>query len=195
MEQTVKPVEESSYVSASEKRNEVLKKALDGLMDPVYGMSDEEKAAYRNRVMAKLKDGKDLTAEEMNYLKLHDPDMYRTAMRVKNKKELLKEQLKRCRTKAQVNMLIGQVISAVSKEDPDRQYLVAGLRYIAEKFKKSSRYARLPETEEEITKKKKKELLFLPEEKDSSDEEDKWIKTFAVLKELMDQEPDFQMVE
>ena len=188
-------VEESCLASAAEKRNEVLKKALDELMDPVSGMSDEEKSAYRNRVMAKLKEGKDLTAEEMNYLKLHEPDLYRTAMRVKNKKELLKEQLKRCRSKAQVNMLIGQVIGGISKEDPDRQFLVAGIRYVAEKFKKSSRYARLPETEEEAEKKKKKEVFKLPEDEDTKKEEDTWMKTFAVLKELMDQQPDFQMVE
>lgn len=174
-----------------ERRNAIYKKALEDLMDPAAGMSEEEKTAYKNRILAKLRDGKSLTSEEMNYLRAHEPALYRTAVRVKNKKEILKEQLKHCRSKQQADMVISQTIRAVSDQDPDKQYVIAGLRRVADKFRKSSRYARLPETDEKARKKKQKQqIVFVNKEK--WEEEDEW-EDMTPIRELLDELPTFDV--
>ena len=52
------------------------------LLSPACGMTDEEKTAYLNRIMAKLKSGKKLTAEEITaaetaQTRLHDIKQYK----------------------------------------------------------------------------------------------------------------------
>ena len=75
-------------------------------------------------------------------------------MRVKTAKQQLKEQLRHCKSKQEANTLIVRAISRISDKDPDKTYLTAGLRKVAEEFKKSFRYARLPETNDQKKDKK-----------------------------------------
>lgn len=49
------------------------------LLSPACGMTEEEKAAYLAKIMAKLKSGKKLTAEEMRFLQAEDPALYQQA--------------------------------------------------------------------------------------------------------------------
>ena len=70
-------------------KNKIWQDAIEALIDPTYGMDEEESAAYMGRIMAKLKSGKNLTQEELNYLSLHNQQLYTTALRVKYQKEAL----------------------------------------------------------------------------------------------------------
>ena len=88
-------------------------------------------------------------------------------MRVKTAKQQLKEQLRHCKSKQEANTLIARAISRISDKDPDKTYLTAGLRKVAEEFKKSFRYARLPETNDQ--KKGKKARGKKKQDKNSSD--------------------------
>lgn len=63
--------------------NRIWQDTIEALIDPSYGMDEEEETDYLNKIMAKLKSGKDLTSEELNYLKLHNSQLYMTALRVK----------------------------------------------------------------------------------------------------------------
>ena len=76
--------------------------------------------------------------------------------RVKIAKQQLKEQLRHCKSKQEANSLIVRSISRISDKDPDKTYLTAGLREVAEEFKKSFRYARLPETNDQKKAKRAK---------------------------------------
>ena len=67
--------------------NRIWQDTIEALIDPSYGMDEEEETDYLNKIMAKLKSGKDLTSEELNYLKLHNSQLYMTALRVKYKKQ------------------------------------------------------------------------------------------------------------
>jgi len=49
-------------------KNKIWQEAIEALIDPAYGMDEEESAAYMGKIMAKLKSGKNLTQEELNYL-------------------------------------------------------------------------------------------------------------------------------
>lgn len=134
----------------------VWKSVIEELMDPAKGMDQEEERAYAARIESKLKRGKKLTAKEMDYLRVYNPELYKAALRVKMRKEQLEQQLKNCRSKEEAADVARRAFSGISKEDPHRAFLVAGLNETIRQFKKSSAYARLPQTEEPDRKRKKR---------------------------------------
>lgn len=150
------------------------------MTDITSGMSEEEKQDYEKKIRAKLQRGANLSVEELNYLRIHNPELYRSAMRVKTAKQQLKEQLRHCKSKQEANTLIARAISRISDKDPDKTYLTAGLRKVAEEFKKSFRYARLPETNDQ--KKDKKARGKKKQDKNSSD-------MFGSLLQMLTPEP------
>lgn len=145
-----------SVQSVEEREQNIWKKVCEQLTDITSGMSEEEKQDYEKKIRAKLQRGANLSAEELNYLRIHNPELYRSAMRVKTAKQQLKEQLRHCKSKQEANTLIGRAISRISDKDPDKTYMTAGLREVAEEFKKSFQYARLPETNDQKKAKRAK---------------------------------------
>ncbi|MCI9080388.1 MAG: hypothetical protein HFH68_16025 [Lachnospiraceae bacterium] len=135
-------------------KNKIWQEAIEALIDPSYGMDEEESAAYMGKIMAKLKSGKNLTQEELNYLSLHNQQLYMTALRVKYQKEALKNRLKNCRSKEEAQEVIDNAIGGVNKDDPDKEYLIAGFREVEKEFKKSGNYSRLPDKDEKSERKK-----------------------------------------
>ena len=112
-------------------------------------MSEEEKQDYEKKIRAKLQRGANLSVEELNYLRIHNPELYRSAMRVKTAKQQLKEQLRHCKSKQEANTLIVRAISRISDKDPDKTYPYSGIaqsrRRIQEKLPVMS-YCRKPTT-------------------------------------------------
>lgn len=148
------PMTNGSVQGVQEREQDIWKKVCEQLTDISSGMSEEEKQDYEKKIRAKLQRGANLSVEELNYLRIHNPELYRSAMRVKTAKQQLKEQLRHCKSKQEANTLIVRSISRISDKDPDKTYLTAGLRKVAEEFKKSIRYARLPETNDRKKDKK-----------------------------------------
>lgn len=143
------PNDERERTGRTGERTGYMEKVCEQLTDITSGMSEEEKQDYEKKIRAKLQRGANLSVEELNYLRIHNPELYRSAMRVKTAKQQLKEQLRHCKSKQEANTLIAWTISRISDKDPDKTYLTAGLRKVAEEFKKSFRYARLPETNDQ----------------------------------------------
>lgn len=169
-----------SVQGVQEREQDIWKKVCEQLTDITSGMSEEEKQDYEKKIRAKLQRGANLSVEELNYLRIHNPELYRSAMRVKTAKQQLKEQLRHCKSKQEANTLIVRSISRISDKDPDKTYLTAGLRKVAEEFKKSIRYARLPETNDQ--KKDKKAHGKKKQDKNSSD-------MFGSLLQMLTPEP------
>lgn len=152
--------------------NEIWRDTIEAIIDPSYGMDEEEESCYLNKIMTKLKNGKNLTSEELNYLKLHNPQLYMTALRVKYKKQAVENQLKHCKSKEEAQEVIDCAIGGIGKDDPDKEYLIAGIRETEKEFKESKYYKRLPEKKEESERKKIKDYLYNKNNnKDSDDEE------------------------
>jgi len=126
-----------SVQGVQEREQDIWKKVCEQLTDITSGMSEEEKQDYEKKIRAKLQRGANLSVEELNYLRIHNPELYRSAMRVKTAKQQLKEQLRHCKSKQEANTLIVRSISRISDKDPDKTYLTAGLRKVAEEFKKN----------------------------------------------------------
>lgn len=146
-------------LGGSTKRTEasIWKEVIENLIDPTTGMEEPERKNYENKIIQKMKTGKRLTSEELDYLRIHNPDLYRTAMRVENARKALRTKLKSCKSKEEVQQTISvqmEVLQAM-KDDPDREYMTAMVKEEIQKFKKSSAYARLPLKREEGKEKSK----------------------------------------
>lgn len=169
----------------------VWKSVIEEMIDPASGMSEEEIKEYESKIQAKLKRGKKLTAKEMDFLRIHNPDLYRTALRIQLRKQQMEQQLKSCRSKAEAAEVARRSITSISAEDPDKEYLVAGLSETMRQFKKSSAYARLPQTEERDQRKKKRGRINNFEEKTEDDKG----REITPIQELLDILPTFDAMQ
>lgn len=169
----------------------VWKSVIEEMIDPVSGMDDEEIKEYEAKIAAKLKRGKKLTAKEMEFLRQHNPGLYRTAMRVQLRKQQMEQQLKSCRSKAEAAEVARRSIAGISSEDPDKEYLVAGLSETMRQFKKSSAYARLPQTDERDQRKKRRGKINHFEEKAEDDRG----REITPIQELLDILPTFDAMQ
>ena len=114
--------------------------------------AEEKKQQKLQHIMNKLKHGKKLTAQEMEFLKMNYPDAYQRALRVQKMAEMLENQLKHAKSKQEANGYIAAAIGGVSDDDPDKEYLVAAYNEISKEFHHSSAYHRLPDTIEDAKK-------------------------------------------
>lgn len=193
MNQSRMAAEESKqpHLTIRQKQNAIWQSAIQDLIDPASKMDEEEEKEYMRRIMAKLKSGKKLTSDELNYLKIHDHALYLTAMRVQLAKERLETQLKNCKSKEEVNEVISFTFGGISDKDPDKEYMMAGLNETIQKFKKNSQYARLPETTKTHGEKKKKNAHTFKDKK----EDDELFKNITPIQELLDELPTFDVMQ
>lgn len=97
---------------------------------------------------AKLKAGKELTPSELEYLKVHDPDLYSKAMTVTQEREAYKSSLRQCRTRNEAVKLHGQaltrVLHGIKNGDPDEAIMRANaIQDTHRQFLQSDEYASL----------------------------------------------------
>lgn len=119
--------------------------------------SEEEKTKQINRITAKLKAGKRLTAQEKAFLQKYAPALYQTAKKVELQREALKNQLEHAKSKEEANEIIGNALGGISNKDPDKEYIVAAIMDEEKEFKSSDAYKGLPATKEEAKKEKNKD--------------------------------------
>lgn len=153
-------------------KNAMWQKLICEIEDPTAGMSEKEQKEYERRIMQKLKAGKKLTTKELNYLRIHNPELYKIAIRVENSRRSLRHRLKTCRSKQEVQDVAQAQLGAVRSADgdPAREYLVAMVQSELCKFQKSNVYAKLPMKAEHGTRKEKK-VLYLPEQEEKDEAE------------------------
>lgn len=129
---------------------------ISDLLSPAYGMTDAEKAAWLEKIRAKLKSGKRLTPEEMRLLQAEDPILYQQAARVQAMRDSFEAQLKQCSSKEAVANTYATSVSIVSDDDPMKEYIVAAFDDAKKEFENSDAYRALPGTEEEAARKRSK---------------------------------------
>lgn len=157
-------------------------------------MSDEERERMESRILAKLRSGKKLTQKELDYLRKTNPIMYAHAMRVQKMAEAIEEQLKHAKSKEEADRIILSSLTGISKNDPDKEYIMAAVNRINTEFHNSGAYSKLPDTMEEANKKNDQhnEDVFSQAE----DEEDKDgfdLKNWSPLTEVYDSMPTFSV--
>lgn len=129
-------------------------KTISDLLSPACGMTEEEKSAYFNKIMAKLKSGKKLSTEEMRFLQAEYPELYQQAARVQAMREGLETRLKACHSKEEAQTMFADALSHVSDDDPMKEAITASYMDAMNEFQKSDEYRELPDTAEEAECKK-----------------------------------------
>lgn len=122
---------------------------ISDLLSPACGMTEEEKEAYFNKIMGKLKSGKKLSPEEMRFLQAEYPELYQQAARVQAMRDGMETRLKTATSKQKAQEIYTGSLSHVSDDDTMKEYIVAAYHDAMKNFKGSDEYKELPDTEEE----------------------------------------------
>ncbi|MCH5264601.1 MAG: hypothetical protein J1F02_01790 [Lachnospiraceae bacterium] len=159
-----------AYNTNASPKKAMWQELIGAMEDPTAGMSEAERQEYGRRIEQKMKAGKKLTAKELSYLRIHNPELYKIAVRVETSRKTLRQRLKTCKSKQEVHSVVQGQLSVLRsmKGDPAREYMAAMMQREISEFKKSSVYAKLPLKTEQGDKKMKKVLYTV----ESEDEED-----------------------
>lgn len=123
------------------------------LLSPACGMTEEEKEAYLSKIMAKLKSGKKLTAEEMRFLQAENPVLYQQAARVQAMRDSLETRLSHATSKENAVSIYSDAVSHIGENDPMKEYIVAAYDDAMKEFRKTDTYQQLPQTEKDAREK------------------------------------------
>lgn len=138
----------------------------------------ESQKRMESKILLKLENGKQLTNEEMQYLRRNNPALYIQAVRVQIKRRSLETQLKNAKTKQEVCRIQDMALASVDKNDVAKKYIIAAVKETVEEFKATDYYKSLPEVNENENKKSGKTVKFK-----SAYEEDK---EYTVAYEMFD---------
>ncbi len=128
---------------------QTLKEAVDEIFDPTAGMTDKQKEDFVQKLESKIKRGEKLSADEMQYLRIHDPIEYAKMAKVQMQRQALESRLKACKSKEEAQKVYTDAMSRISDDDPAREETIAAYNNAYDEFKKSDAYKALPATEKE----------------------------------------------
>lgn len=132
----------------------MLKDAVDSIFDPTSGMTEEQKKKFIEKLENKIKHGKKLTADEMQYLRINNPIEYAKMAKVQIQREALENRLKSCKSKEEAHDLYVDAMSKISDNDPAKRETIAAYNDTYKEFQKSNEYSSLPNTKKEAEEKK-----------------------------------------
>ncbi len=161
----------SEKKSSAQIRAEFIK----GIMDRINGddfESEEERQAFENKIQQKIKSGAKLSAKEMAYIRRTNPYIYQQVVRVQQRREALKEQLRHCRTKEEAQQVMSNAMTSISDKDPARDAMIAAVQNVSQQFRDSEAYQKLPDTEEDLKKAKKSDSPMEDPFKEDAEEDD-----------------------
>jgi len=126
-----------------------MKEYVDGIFDPTTAMSDENKQKFEQEIQRKIRTGEKLTADEMQYLRIHNPQLYAMMARVQAQREALEARLKSCKSKQEAQEVYMEEVAHISDDDPAAEALHAAFNNAWQEFAGSEEYQELPDTKEE----------------------------------------------
>ena len=172
-------------------KRELVEYIVDKLND-TEELTDEKRGEMDQKIMAKLESGKKLSVKELDYLRKTNPIMYAHAMRVQRMAEAVEAQLKHARSKEEADRIITSAMSSVSKNDPDKKYIVAALNRVETEFHKSRYYQELPNnTEDDERSNNRIEPRLFKDIEDNEDDMD--LMNWSPLQEMYDRLPSFSV--
>ena len=146
-----------TYNNLTTEQQQNLRETLDKIRFKVsFGVDAENEEEVRQKmeakIYAKLQAGKRLSQKEMQYLRQNNPILYMQAVRVEQKRKELENRLENADSKEEVEKITSSVMSSVRKDDPAKQYIIAAIQETVKEFKKTEKYKKLPETDEQAEK-------------------------------------------
>jgi hypothetical protein len=122
--------------------------------------TEEEKKAYEDKLDKKIKLGKKLSIDDMEYIRKTNPTMYMHVMRAQMTREMTVNSLDNCKSKKEVQKVHISEIASIDEKDPDKEIMTAAVNDAVSEYKETDKYKALPEeTKEEknVGKKQEKE--------------------------------------
>ncbi len=144
----------SEYKSQAQVRAEFVNRIMDKINGDDFD-SEEGRATFESKIQQKIKSGAKLSQKEMNYLRKYNPYMYQQMVRVQQRREALKEQLRHCRTKEEAQRVMSSAMTSISDKDPAREAMIAAVQNVNQQFRSSEAYRKLPNTEVDLKKARK----------------------------------------
>jgi hypothetical protein len=108
----------------------------------------------------------------MAYIRRTNPYIYQQVVRVQQRREALKEQLRHCRTKEEAQQVMSNAMTSISDKDPARDAMIAAVQNVSQQFRDSEAYQKLPDTEEDLKKAKKSDSTMEDPFKEDAEEDD-----------------------
>lgn len=184
-------LQQEQKVSFSSKE-EIANYFLNQIQEYQNEMSDEEKQKMEAIIQSKLKRGKKLTAEEMEYLRKYNPMLYLRALRIQKMAEAVEARLKNAKSKEEVTQIAAQSIAGISDKDPDKECIVAAINEVVNKFKNSDEYKRLPNTNEEARQRKNKSGIKVKDINENDKENEEFdVDAWSPIQEIVNSLPKF----
>ncbi|MBR5564802.1 MAG: hypothetical protein IKW08_01420 [Roseburia sp.] len=154
---TANAYKQTSSPKSSTKDSFDIAEHISELLSPACGMTEEEKEAYFNKIIGKLKSGTKLSPEEMRFLQAKHPELYQQTARVQAMRDGLETRLKTATSKQKAQEIFADSLSHVSDGDPMKEYVVAAYHDAMKNFEKSDEYKDLPQTEEDAKREDNKQ--------------------------------------
>ena len=161
----------SEKKSPAQIRAEFVKEIMDRINGDDFE-SEEERQAFENKIQQKIKNGAKISAKEMAYIRRTNPYIYQQVVRVQQRREALKEQLRHCRTKEEAHQVMSNAMTSISDKDPARDAMIAAVQNVSQQFRDSEAYQKLPDTEEDLKKAKKSDSPMEDPFKEDAEEDD-----------------------
>lgn len=136
--QTAEPVDKRDFCAQ-------MKEYVDGIFDPTTAMSDEEKNKFIQEIKRKIHSGEKLTADEMQYLRIHDPQTYAMMARVDAQRESLRVRMQNARSRQEAQEIYMDALIHIGDEDPAADALRAAFNKVREEVMQTPQYTQLPE--------------------------------------------------
>ncbi len=118
-----------------------------------FDYSEAEERKLNASIAAKINSGEKLTPKELLYLQKKNPILYTKMMMMERKREMLKQRLKACRSKKEVNDVITGEVCLIGKKDPDKELKLKTIQNTEKEFKKTEYYKNLPDAKKGQDKK------------------------------------------
>lgn len=170
-------INDKSADKSSEKKSPIQIRAefAKEIIDKIQGYdfeSEEDRVEFENKIQQKIKSGARLSQKEMNYLRKYNPYMYQQMVRVQQRREALKEQLRHCKSKEEAQRVMSSAMTSISDKDPAREAMIAAVQNVSKQFRSSEAYQKLPDTDEDLRKARKSENSADDPFKDEDSDED-----------------------
>lgn len=118
---------------------------INKILDNSLFKTEEEKKAYEDKLNKKIKSGKKLSVNDMNYIRRTSPYMYMHVMRAQMKREMTVNRLENCKSKKDVQKVQISEIASIGDKDPDKEIMTSAVNDAVSEYKKTGQYKALPE--------------------------------------------------
>lgn len=114
--------------------------------------SEKKKIKMESEIIQKMKNGKELTPKELEFLKKNNPLFYRYAKIVEVKRKCIENQLQHCKSKEEARLIQDNAMSELNMQSTIAKMIANTAINAVEEFKKLDEFKKLPETNKEESK-------------------------------------------